>query len=162
MLIAYFIVSLPGRYNLLNSTAAIVASYHLGVDLPKLQAGLKAYRGSLRRFEFVGKVKGISLYDDYAHHPTEIKSLLSAARDWLPFRRIMVIFQSHTYSRTKALLPAFARCFEFASAVIVNDIFASAREEDDLGLSGETLAKEIRKHHPQVVYCAGKSATIKY
>src|SRR3989344_3336523 len=162
MIIADFIVSLPGRYNLLNSTAAIVAAYHLGVDLPKLQQGLKGYLGSKRRFEFIGKVKGISLYDDYAHHPVEVKALLSAVKDWLPGSRIIAVFQSHTYSRTKALLPAFARCFEQASAVLVNQIFASARETDDLGISGEVLAKEISKHHPQVEYCSGKTATINY
>ena len=154
-----FVLNLPGRYNVLNAAAAVVVAHHLGV---KLNAGVKKFSGTKRRFEFIGRAKrDILLYDDYAHHPTEIKALLRSAKDWFPGRRLIAVFQSHTFSRTKALLTDFAKSFQLADLVIINKIFASARETDDLGISGKILAQEVLKNHPQTFYCPGQKSTIR-
>lgn len=157
-----FSLGLPGRYNLLNATAAAVCAYHLGMSPVRIQSGLDSFIGTQRRFEYIGKVNNILLYDDYAHHPIEIKALLKAAKQWFPKRRIIIIFQSHTYSRTKVLLSQFARSFTLANQVIINNIFASAREKDNLGITGAKLAQAISQHQPNTQYCAGKSATIEF
>ena len=154
------IINLPGNYNALNSVAAVAASYHLGVSPEKIKLGLKRFTGVKRRFEFIGEAKGVSLYDDYAHHPTEIQAVLAAAKNWLPGKRLIVIFQSHTYSRTKALLTGFAKSFELGDVVIINDIFSSARETDSLGLTGPVFEKEVKKYHHHVYYCPGEVETL--
>ncbi len=156
------ILTLPGNYNLLNATAAIVTAYNLGASTQKLQAGIKTFTGVKRRFELISEVKKISLYDDYAHHPTEIKAVLQAAREWFPDRRLIPIFQSHTYSRTKALLTEFSQSFSQADLVVINDIFASAREKDNLGLTSKSFSNSVAKHHRQVYYCPGKAATLAF
>lgn len=156
------ILSVPGRYNVLNATAAIAAANFLGVSVNKIKRGIKSFTGTKRRFEFIATIKGVSLYDDYAHHPSEIKAVLQAARDWLPGKRLIPVFQSHTYSRTKALLQDFAASFTDADLVVINDIFSSARETDNLGLTGRIFAAEVKKHHAQVFYCSGKTATLEF
>jgi UDP-N-acetylmuramate--alanine ligase len=155
-----FVLNLPGRYNVLNATAATAAGHHLGISVKQIQLGLKSFKGCRRRFEFIGQVKDILLYDDYAHHPIEIQALLKAAQDWFPGRRIIVIFQSHTYSRTKTLLPQFAKSFSAAHQVIINDIFPSARETDNLGMTGLKLVQAIQPYQSQVHYCPDKTATL--
>ncbi len=100
----------------------------------------------------MGVLGNSPVFDDYAHHPNEIKATLEAARDWYPDRRIIAVFQPHTYSRTQALLPEFAKAFRMAHGVIITDIYASARETETLGISGKTLVQEIAKHHPRVYY----------
>ncbi|MCX6817183.1 MAG: UDP-N-acetylmuramate--L-alanine ligase [Candidatus Beckwithbacteria bacterium] len=154
------IINLPGNYNALNSVAAVAAAHHLGVSPDKIILGLKRFTGVKRRFEFIATVKGVSLYDDYAHHPTEIQAVLSAAKNWFPGKRLITIFQSHTYSRTKALLSDFARSFELADEVIINDIFPSAREKDNLGLIGPIFSQEVKKYHSRVHYCPGEPETM--
>lgn len=154
------ILNVPGDYNALNALAAIAAASYLGISPQKIKQSLKLFTGTLRRFELIKEVKGISLYDDYAHHPTEIEAVLKAATHWLPNRRIIIIFQSHTYSRTKALLTEFARSFTSAEVVIINDIFSSAREKNNLGLIGEIFTSEVKKYHSQVYYCPGVIETI--
>ncbi len=156
------ILPLPGDYNALNALAAVAAAHHLGLSQPKIYQGLTQFTGTKRRFELIAEIKGISLYDDYAHHPTEIKALLKAAKVWLPDRRLIIIFQSHTYSRTKILLQEFSHCFTLADIVLVNDIFASARETDNLGLTGKSLTQSIKQFHPRAVYCPDKPATLAY
>lgn len=156
------VLSLPGEYNALNAVAAVAASHHLGMSQGKIYQGLTKFTGTMRRFELIAEAHGVSLYDDYAHHPTEIKALIKAAKAWLPHRRIIIIFQSHTYSRTKNLLQEFSQCFTNADIVIINDIFASARENDNLGLTGKSFVQSIKQFHPQVVYCPNKSATLTY
>jgi len=136
--------------------------YHLGLSANKIQLGLNAFTGSKRRFEYINTVKGIDLYDDYAHHPVELKALLKAAKAWLPGKRIFAIFESHTYSRTKTFLSQFSQSFQDADYVLINDIFSSARETDNLGITGESFTQEIKKHHPQAHYCKGKTETIEF
>jgi UDP-N-acetylmuramate--alanine ligase len=142
----------PGQFNALNALASFIVARHLGVkDDIALQA-LQLFRGSMRRFEKVGEKDGIVYYDDYAHHPSQILATLRAAKQWLPLNKIVTVFQPHTYSRTKALLPQFAKSFTYADKVIITDIYASSREHPDPSISAYRLVEEIKKYHPNVVY----------
>lgn len=147
-----FTLKVPGRHNALNATAAAIACKQLGLSWEQIAKGLLIFGGTKRRFEPVGTIGDIRVFDDYAHHPTEIKAQLAAVREWFPQRRIIVVFQPHTYSRTKALLSEFARAFGSAQEVILTDIYSSARETDTLGISGRTLVEETAKHHTNVLY----------
>lgn len=157
-----FVLKVPGVHNALNAAAAAIVGNYLGISWSKIKASLKAFTGTKRRFEKIGQVQGISLYDDYAHHPTEIAATLKAARAWFPKRRIICLFQPHTFSRTKALFNEFARCFKEADLVVIADIYSSAREKDDLGVSSRLLASEIKKMQPRVFYKKGKEETIRF
>ncbi len=157
-----YTLKVPGRFNVLNATAAIVAGEFLGVTKPDLVKGIEAYAGCKRRIEKVGEVNGIAVWDDYAHHPTEIQAVLTALRDWYPGRRLVAVFQPHTYSRTKVLFEDFARSFEKTDKVIIMDIYASARETDTLSVDSEKLAAEVSKHHQNVVYTGTQEKTIKH
>lgn len=154
------VLNLPGKHNLLNAAAAFAAAHFLGFNPDKISAGLKAFTGAKRRFELIADRGGIRLYDDYAHHPLEIEAVLAAARDWLPGRRLVVVFQSHTYSRTRALLRQFAASLSAADAVIVNEIFASARETDTLGVSGLGLARAVQEHQAECYFASGEAETL--
>jgi UDP-N-acetylmuramate--alanine ligase len=154
------VLNVPGEFNLLNATAAIAAANFIGVGQDKIREGVKQFLGTKRRFELIAEANKISLYDDYAHHPVEISAVIKAARTWLPRRRLIVIFQSHTYSRTKALLPQFVDSLIAADFVLINDIFASARETETLGMSGEVLTQKIREKKLQVYYAPGRAATL--
>jgi UDP-N-acetylmuramate--alanine ligase len=110
---------------------------------------LRDFKGAGRRFEFIGEAGGVTVIDDYAHHPTEVAATLSAARLRYPTRRVWAVFQPHTYSRTKALLPDFAHSFDDADQVLLLDIYA-AREKIDLGMHSRLLLDAI--HHPGARY----------
>lgn len=160
MIFRDLVLHLPGRYNLENACAAAAAANFLGISEEKISQGIRSFEGIKRRFELIAEVNRVRLYDDYAHHPLELKAVLTAAREWLPGRRLIAVFQPHTYSRTKALLPQFVSSLLFADAVIINDIFASARETETLGISGKILAGEIKKKKREVYYAADKAATL--
>lgn len=147
-----FSLKVPGVHNVANATAAIVACQSLGLTIDEIRKGLLAFMGTKRRFEKIGEVHGVMFYDDYAHHPAEIRATLDAARQWYPDRKIIAVFQPHTFSRTKALLGEFARAFGSANTVILADIYASSRESDTLGITGKTLVEETLKHHRAVAY----------
>ncbi len=155
-------LNLPGRYNVLNATAAFAVNTFLGLNTKEIGDGLKAFVGTRRRFELIGKVNDIRLFDDYAHHPTEILAALEAARAWFPGKRIIAIFQPHTFSRTKALFAQFARAFSGAEVAILTDIYASAREEPIPGVNSRLLTQEAQKFHPQAIYCPGKKEVVEY
>ncbi|MBI3385332.1 UDP-N-acetylmuramate--L-alanine ligase, partial [Candidatus Gottesmanbacteria bacterium] len=140
----------------------IAVGLHLGLSVSALQQGLLEFAGTKRRFEMIAQKKNVTLYDDYAHHPTEIQMTLLACRQWYPKEKIVVIFQPHTYSRTKMLLSSFARSFNFADEVLILPIFASAREKEDLTINSSILAAEISKFHPKVSYFADKEKLIAY
>lgn len=142
----------PGRHNVLNATAAAVACFSLGLTWKQISEGLYAFQGTKRRFEKVGVVRGVTVYDDYAHHPKELMATLAAGRAWYPDNRLIVVFQPHTYSRTRALMDDFAVAFTDATMVLLTDIYASARESEDLGMKGTTLVEEVAKHHASVQY----------
>ncbi len=138
-------IQLSGIHNVRNALAALAATSALGVAPEQTIAALAEYRGTRRRFELKGEAGGITVIDDYAHHPTEVRMSLAAARDRYPGRRIVVYLQPHTYSRTLALLDAWADAFNAADIVRIGEIYA-AREHDTLGIDSATLARRI--NHP--------------
>ncbi len=140
-----FTISLNGKHNILNATAVIIATIELGGDLHLIRRALEAFSGTARRMEKMGEYKGAVIIDDYAHHPTEIKATLEAARQQWPKKNIRVVFHPHTFSRTVALLSEFAKSFAKADEVIVLDIYSSAREAKGT-ISGADVAAEIQKH----------------
>jgi len=144
-------LSVPGVFNANNALAAYLAALELGVDHQTAIEGLQLFRGSKRRFEKVGEQDNIVYYDDYAHHPSEIEVTLKAAREWLPLFRIVCVFQPHTFSRTKQLLPEFAQAFNHADEVIITDIYGG-READDPTISGFQLSESIKKYQQNVTY----------
>lgn len=156
-----FTLKVPGKHNATNAGLAILACMELGVSREKIAEGLLAFGGTKRRFELVGTIGDIRVIDDYAHHPSEIKATLAAAREWYPGRRIIAVFQPHTYSRTKALMTEFSGAFTDAGEVVLTDIYASAREHETLGISGRTLAEETAKHHAHVYFAPDFSAVKK-
>jgi UDP-N-acetylmuramate--alanine ligase len=155
-------INIPGRFNVQNATAAYVVGKFLKLDNTQLKNGLKKYLGCRRRFEKMGEYKNALFFDDYAHHPKEIRSTLKAAREWFGKTRIVAIFQPHTYSRTKALFNEFSKSFTDADCIALMDVYASAREKDDLGVSSSVLVKEIKKHKKDVYYSKGQKETIKW
>lgn len=161
MPIADFTLKVPGKHNALNAAAAAIACKQIGLSWDQISRGLLAFGGTKRRFELIGQIGDIKVIDDYAHHPQEIMATLAAAREWYPTRRIIAVFQPHTYSRTKALLPEFARAFGNAHEVILTDIYASAREHETLGISGKTLVQEVTKHNPHVHFAPDYDAVHK-
>lgn len=131
----------PGTHNVLNSLAAISLCDSYGIDKKDIKSALAKFTGASRRFEFKGKVNGASIYDDYGHHPTEIiataKSLMNKK-----YNKSWVVFQPHTYSRTKTLLDDFAKALLNFDNIIVLDIYA-AREKNTFGITSEDLVKRI-------------------
>ena len=146
-------LQIPGRHNILNALAAIALCHELGIPMAKTLHSLSQFNGTKRRFEHLGKYKNEALIvDDYAHHPTEIRTTLEGARFSFPERRIRAVFQPHTYSRTERLLHEFSRAFQSADEVIVADIFASAREQGHHSVSASILAELIRQHGAETRY----------
>ncbi len=136
-----FQLHVPGVHNVRNATAAIAVGVGLDIPIDKIRAGLAAYNGVDRRFQLKGRANGVTVIDDYGHHPTEIRATLAAARQ-CGFRRIHVIFQPHRYTRTQLLLDEFATAFTDADTVTVLDIYA-ASEKPIPGVTGEMLAQRI-------------------
>jgi len=160
--IGNFKINIPGQFNILNATAAIALLSILKIPTHKIKEGLEQFKGTKRRFEFVDKKNNIEIYDDYAHHPIEIKNTLKAARNWFGRnRRIIVIFQPHTYSRTKKLLHQFSQSFNDANEVIITKIYASAREKKDPKISGQILANAISKYHQRVNFVNNPQVLLK-
>ena len=142
-------LQVPGRHNVLNALAALAASTEVGVEFGMAAAALTLFRGTERRFQVKGQAGGVTVVDDYAHHPTEIRVTLAAARLKYPGRPLWAVFQPHTYSRTAALLEEFATAFDQADHVLVTGIYA-ARERNVQGISGADLV--ARMDHPGVRY----------
>src|SRR5207302_359663 len=134
----------PGAHNVLSATAAVAVGVGLDIAPEKIRAALENFRGVDRRFQRKGMMNGITVIDDYGHHPTEIRATLAAARQ-CDFRKIHVIFQPHRYSRTQMLMEDFASAFLDADSVHVLDIYA-ASESPIPGITGERLAQSIRDH----------------
>lgn len=145
----------PGRHNVLNSLGAIAAARELGIPLESILASLAHFSGAKRRFETKGKVGGVWVVDDYAHHPTEIAVTLKAARQTQP-ERLVCVFQPHRYTRTQLLLDQFAVAFKDCDELIITDIYA-ASEDPIPGVSGEMLAHKIAETTGQKVrYISGQ------
>jgi len=142
-------MGLIGRHNVSNALPAIALALKYGVSMETISAALPSFTGTRRRFEYKGTLGGIRIYDDYAHHPTEIRATLSSAH--CGQTRTVTVFQPHTYTRTKALLPEFAESLSLSDVIVLAKIYA-ARETDTLGVSSHTLAEEIAKKGKEV-YC---------
>jgi len=138
-----FTLHVPGRHNVLNATAAVAIGVQLGVAPDGIAAGLASFSGVDRRFQVKGTVRGVTVVDDYGHHPTEILATLRAARD-AGYGRVLVLFQPHRYTRTRDLQPEFARAFADADSVQVLDIYA-ASEEPIAGVDAASLVEAIRR-----------------
>jgi UDP-N-acetylmuramate--alanine ligase len=136
-----FSLHVPGRHNVLNATAAVAVGVQLGVAPELIAAGLDSFRGVDRRFQIKGAARGVTVVDDYGHHPTEIVATLQAARE-SGYKRVLVLFQPHRYTRTRDLMPEFAAAFGDADRVEILDIYA-ASEEPITGVTAEALVKAI-------------------
>ncbi|WP_101772546.1 UDP-N-acetylmuramate--L-alanine ligase [Peptostreptococcus faecalis] len=145
-----FRLSVYGVHNVYNATAAIIASIVSGIDVDTIKSAIKTYTGVGRRFEKKGNFNGAVVIDDYAHHPTEVKAALSAAKN-LKKNKLWVIFQPHTYSRTKALLNEFSEAFYSADNVIITDIYA-AREKDPGDISSKDLCDRLYQNNVDAKY----------
>lgn len=133
----------PGRHNVLNSVGAFAAAREMGIATESVLASLAKFGGAKRRFETKGKVNGVWVVDDYAHHPTEIEVTLKAARQTQP-KRLLCLFQPHRYTRTKLLFNEFCNCFADCDELILTDIYA-ASEAPIPGITSEALAEGVRK-----------------
>jgi UDP-N-acetylmuramate--alanine ligase len=135
-------LAVPGRHNLQNALAAVAVGMELGLSFERVAAGLKDFRGADRRFDVRGEPNGILVVDDYGHHPTEIAAVLAAARTFN--RRIVVAFQPHRFTRTKALMDAFGPALAAADHIVLTDIYA-AGEDPIPGVTLDVLAAAVRR-----------------
>ncbi len=157
LLLGPFELHVPGRHNVLNATAAVAVGVQLGVAPGEIAAGLATFRGVDRRFQVKGKVRGVTVVDDYGHHPTEIVATLNAARE-CGYGRVHVVFQPHRYTRTRDLMEEFAGAFADADSVEVLDIYP-ASEEPIAGITGQALADRI--HGTQAHFAASVPDAVK-
>lgn len=131
----------PGIHNVYNAVAAMALADLLDIPVETMEKGLEAFGGTDRRFQKKGEIGGVTIVDDYAHHPTEIRATLTAAQN-MPHKTLWCVFQPHTYTRTKALMDDFAAALSLADKVVLADIYA-ARETDRLGISSDTLREKV-------------------
>ena len=153
LVLGKFRLHVPGRHNVVNATAAVAVGVQLGVAPDQIAAGLETFRGVDRRFQIKGEVRGVTVVDDYGHHPTEILATLRAARD-CGYSKVHVLFQPHRFTRTRDLMAEFAGAFKDADSVEVLDIYA-ASEQPIEGVDAQALVKAIRaKSGDRVEYAA--------
>ena len=141
--IGHIQLSVVGQHNISNALGSIALARYLKIPMEQITAGLKAFEGTDRRFQYKGEISGVTIIDDYAHHPTEIAATLEAAKKY-PHKKTWCVFQPHTYTRTKAFLPEFAKALSHADKVVLADIYA-AREKNTLGISSMDLCKAIQE-----------------
>jgi UDP-N-acetylmuramate--alanine ligase len=153
-----FTVRVAGEHNVRNATAAIAVGIGLDMSADAIGKGLHGFSGVDRRFQIKGEVNGVTVVDDYGHHPTEIKATLSAARE-CGYKRVHVIFQPHRYTRTRDLMQEFVTAFDDADTLTVLDIYA-ASEQPIPGVSGEALAEAIARRHQSSAYVPSFDAAI--
>lgn len=146
----------PGVHNIQNALAAISVGYELGIPFEKIKSGIEKFSGVFRRWEKKGEVKGIAVYDDYAHHPTECRAtLLGAKQGWK--KRIVCVFQPHLYTRTRDFYEEFGKAFLLSDVLVITDVYP-AREEPIQGVSGELIANAAKQFgHKNVHYVANKN-----
>ena len=144
-------LSVPGRHNVLNAAAAVAVCLGLGLPLTEVRRGLQGFRGARRRFEPRGEAGGVRVFDDYAHHPTELTATLTAARTVAAGGRLVVAFQPHLYSRTQAFAAEFGAALGLADDVVVMEVYA-AREDPIAGVSGRSVAAAVPLPPERVVF----------
>jgi UDP-N-acetylmuramate--alanine ligase len=138
------LLKIPGSHNVLNALAATAVSTFIGVDKDSIRAALASFNGANRRFQIIGVKNDVTVIDDYAHHPTEIRVTLRAARELYPEKRIWCVFQPHQYSRTRHLLKEFSKSFQDANKVILADIYAARDNEyEKTAINSRKLYEEI-------------------
>ncbi|MEW6541462.1 MAG: UDP-N-acetylmuramate--L-alanine ligase [Bacillota bacterium] len=137
-------LTIPGRHNLLNALAVVAVGRHVGLEFPEIAQALRNFRGVRRRFELVGESRGVRVVDDYAHHPTEVRATLEAARQTGP-KRLIAVFQPHRYTRTRFLHKEFGKAFTAADQVCLTEIYP-AGERPIPGVSARLIGDEIPKH----------------
>jgi len=145
-----FKLSIPGKHNVLNSLACIAVCHIYGLEKEDIKNGLLKFTGAHRRFEYVGSFNNVQIYDDYGHHPTEIEAVATALKN-KKYNQSWVIFQPHTFSRTKLLLHDFAKALSNFDNIIITDIYA-AREKNIYGITSRDLVTEIAKLGKKVYY----------
>ena len=153
-------LQVPGRHNVGNALAALAVADCLALPMQQAAKALAHYSGAGRRFEVRGEARGVTVIDDYAHHPSEIRATLAAARARYPEQRIWAVWQPHTYSRTRALLNDFAASFEDADQVIVTDIYAAREVSPANGFSSRQVVEAMK--HPQAHYLPGLTQAADY
>lgn len=154
----------PGKHNLLNAAYAATLASKLGASSRAVTTAVASFRSTKRRFEWIGETTtGVLCYDDYAHHPREIQAIAQALEDWFPERKKVIAFQSHTFSRTKALYTDFITALAGAQAdLVLLPIFASARESFDPSITAEMMVTDLAKQGKSVQYCPDESALLEY
>lgn len=153
-------LSVPGEHNIWNSLSVCAIADELMIEPDIIRKGLKSFTGANRRFEYKGEIKGVTVIDDYAHHPTEIRSTIAAARK-LSGKRIIVAFQPHTYTRTKAFFDDFVDALSGADVVVLAEIYA-AREKNEIGISSKDLVEKIREKGTECCYFPSFSGVEKF
>jgi UDP-N-acetylmuramate--alanine ligase len=157
-----FTLNLPGIHNVYNATASIAVGIELDVPMDAIASALQTLEGVQRRLEIKGEVDGITVVDDYGHHPTEIKTTLQAIEECWPDNRKIIVFQPHRYTRTQALFDDFTRSFYQSDVLLVLPIYA-AGEQDIAGVTGLKLCEGIKAHgHKEVFYSEGQKDAIAY
>jgi len=151
---------MPGRHNIENATAAILASKALGLSDEELRAGLESFKGISRRFEKVIEKNGIAYIDDYAHHPTELRSAIGAAKELFPDRKILGIFQPHLYSRTRDFADGFAEELDKLNEILLMDIYP-ARELPIKGVDSEMIFERMKNKNKELVTKESLMKTLK-
>ncbi len=149
----------PGIHNVYNALAAVCVGLEIELSFKQIQVGLNGYAGVQRRMQHKGEVEGITVVDDYGHHPTEIRATLSAIKKAWPQQRLVVLFQPHRYSRTEALFKEFQTCFHQADVLVMCDIYA-ASEEPIEGVNSESLLQATRKHGQRYTHYIGEVDTM--
>jgi UDP-N-acetylmuramate--alanine ligase len=140
-------LQVPGIHNVLNSLGAAAVGVHLSIPLAAIARGLAAFEGTERRFDVLGEAGGVTIVDDYAHHPTEIEATLLAARNAYPGRRLIGVFQPHLYSRTRDFMNRFAESLSAADAILIMDIYP-AREQPIPGVRAADLVRKVAEIAP--------------
>ncbi len=146
-----FSLNIPGKHNILNSLAAIAIAINAGISSEIIKSSLLGFRGTYRRFDIKGTQNDITVIDDYAHHPTEIKATLDAAKQY-PHKKVWCVFQPHTYSRTKTLFKDFTQAFHEADNVVITDIYSASREKDNGEIHIMDLVNEVNKQSNNAMY----------
>ncbi len=156
------VLNLPGIHNVYNALSSIAVGFELDIPFDVIKSALQTAEGVQRRLEIKGEKKGITVVDDYGHHPTEIKATLQAARECWPDKRIAVVFQPHRYTRTRALFEEFTRAFYQSDLLVVLPIYAAGEKKIE-GVKSIALFEEIQRHgHKDVVYMDGLEAAVSH
>ncbi|MGD9080092.1 MAG: UDP-N-acetylmuramate--L-alanine ligase [Desulfobacterales bacterium] len=153
-------LSLPGIHNVYNATASVAVGVELGIGFDQIKMALETVEGVQRRLEIKGETKGVTVIDDYGHHPTEIKVTLETIEENWQNRRKVVVFQPHRYSRTRALFDEFSRAFYQSDVLVVLPIYAASEKKIE-GVTSQNLCEEIKAHgHKEVIYADGFKAAL--